>query len=127
MRLRDQDIETYVAKDSGPGGQHRNKTESCVVMRHTKTGITAKAAGKCQHRNRVDARALLEARVAQDIAARAVDTYNAIRRQQVGSGQRADKVRTYRVQDDMVTDHRTGRKTRLSRVLAGEIYGLLGR
>lgn len=95
-------------------------------MCHLPTGITAKAAGKCQHRNRADARALLDARVAQEAADRAGSAYNALRRQQVGSGQRADKVRTYRVQDDVVTDHRSGRKARLSRVLAGDLGGLLG-
>lgn len=98
-----------------------------MFMRHIPTGITAKAAGKCQHRNRADARALLEARVEQDIAARAGDAYNVLRRQQVGSGQRADKVRTYRVQDDVVTDHRTGRKARLTRVLAGNFEDFLSR
>ena len=94
-------------------------------MRHIPTGITAKAAGKCQHRNRVDARALLEARVAQEASDRAGNAYNAMRRQQVGSGQRADKVRTYRVQDGVVTDHRTGRKAQVSRVLAGALENLL--
>ena len=73
------------------------------------------------------ARALLEARVAQEASDRAGNAYNAMRRQQVGSGQRADKVRTYRVQDNVVTDHRTGRKARLARVVAGELDGLLDR
>ena len=65
--------------------------------------------------------------MAQEASDRAGNAYNAMRRQQVGSGQRADKVRTYRVQDNVVTDHRTGRKARLARVVAGELDGLLDR
>ena len=59
-RLRDGDIEIFTTRDTGPGGQHRNKTESCVVMRHKPTGIQAKAATKSQHRNKVLARQVLD-------------------------------------------------------------------
>lgn len=117
--LMESDIEVFTTKDSGPGGQHRNKTESCVVMRHRPTGIEAKASAKSQHQNRKTARAMLEARVHAAEEGKAASTRAQVRRQQVGSGMRGDKVRTYRVQDDIVTDHRTGRKARLSRVRAG--------
>lgn len=122
--LRDVDIEVRTTMDSGPGGQHRNKTESCVVMRHIPTGIEAKAASKSQHRNRQSAREMLEGRVAAFVAAKAAATERADRKAQVGSGMRGDKVRTYRVRDDIVTDHRSGRKARLRDVLAGRLEHL---
>jgi peptide chain release factor 1 len=120
-RLRDTDIEIFTTRDSGPGGQHRNKTESAVVMRHRPTGIEAKAASKSQHTNRRTARETLEARVAGFYASRAAENLNDQRADQIGSGMRGDKVRTYRVRDDQVTCHRSGRKLRLQRVLRGEL------
>lgn len=119
--LKDSDIETFITKDSGPGGQHRNKTESCVVMRHLPTKIEAKSASKSQHRNRDLARALLEHRVREHYLAAAKRSTDVTRRQLVGSGQRGDKIRTYREQDGIVTDHRSGKKVRLKDVLRGKL------
>lgn len=119
--LREADIETRTTKDTGPGGQHRNKTESCVVMRHLPTGIEAKAATKSQHRNRDIAREMLETRVAAARQSQLSTNEARERRAMVGSGMRGDKVRTYRTQDDQVTDHRTGRKASLRKVLRGEL------
>lgn len=116
-RLRDSDIVVFTTKDSGPGGQHRNTTESCVVMRHIPTGIEAKAAAKSQHRNRETARRLLEARVHQLSAAGAAKSENGQRRTMVGSGMRGDKIRTYREQDDRVVDHRTNERASLSKLM----------
>lgn len=124
--LRDADIEVFTTRDSGPGGQHRNTTDSCVVMRHRPTGIEAKAAAKSQHQNRKTARSMLEARVRAVMDERMGREMAADRRRQVGSGMRADKIRTYRQQDDQVTDHRTGCKTRLSKVRAGHLEDLSG-
>jgi peptide chain release factor 1 len=123
--LRDADIEVFTTRDSGPGGQHRNKTESCVVMRHLPTGIQAKSALKSQHQNRQLARASLEARVAACLAERSAAVLAAARKAKVGTGMRADKIRTYRQQDDRVTDHRTGRTARLKAVLAGNLEAIV--
>lgn len=119
--LRDADIETFTTKDSGPGGQHRNKTESCVVMRHKPTGIEAKASAKSQHQNRKAARAMLEARVAAKLSQESSAARHAERLKQVGSGMRGDKIRTYCVQHNLVQDHRTGKKCRLTDVQAGAL------
>lgn len=124
LRLLDRDIDIRATRDSGPGGQHRNTTDSCIVMRHRPTGIEAKAATKSQHRNRVMARQMLEARVAAYHTERTHASEAASRRQMVGSGMRGDKVRTYRERDDQVTDHRSGAKLRLQDVLAGRLPGV---
>lgn len=124
--VNDRDIEVRVTKDTGPGGQHLNKTESCVVMKHRPTNIEVKAASKHQHRNREIARVVLETRVEAFYAARARSTENQRRRRQMGSGMRGDKIRTCRAQDDVVTDHRTGRKARLKDVLSGDLESLSG-
>lgn len=121
LRLLERDIETFTTRDSGPGGQHRNKTDSCVVMRHKPTGIEAKSATKSQHRNRIMARQMLEARVAAFLGEKAKQQETDHRKAMVGSGMRGDKIRTYRVRDDQVTDHRSCRKLRLQDVLAGRL------
>lgn len=118
--LNEADIEVFTTKDSGPGGQHRNKTESCVVMRHKPTSIEAKAASKSQHDNRRLAREVLESRVRAFYAQEQDAKTSMHRRQQVGSGQRGDKIRTYREQDNTVSDHRTGLKARLSDFRSGD-------
>lgn len=119
--LREQDIQTRVTKDRGPGGQHRNKTESCVVLTHLPTGLQAKAADRCQHANRRTARAVLEARVQAYYQEQENATVSATRKDLVGCGQRGDKVRTYSVQHGAVTDHRSGAKVALTRVLKGHL------
>lgn len=93
-------------------------------MRHLPTGIEAKASTKSQLTNRKTARQMLETRVAAHYATISQQQHATHRKNQVGSGMRADKIRTYREQDDLVTDHRTGEKVRLSRVRAGDLARL---
>ena len=121
VRLDPRDLEFQTCRSSGSGGQKVNKTESAVQLKHLPTGLMVKVQNeRSQHQNRATALALLRTRLwdahqAQESASRAQD-----RKQQVGSGQRGDKVRTYRTQDDQVTDHRTGVKSRLSRWYNGD-------
>jgi peptide chain release factor 1 len=120
-KLLESDITTFTTKDSGPGGQHRNKTETCVVMRHEPTKIEAKAASKSQSQNRKTARALLEHRVATMMVLRDNIQRGIKRKELAGSGQRGDKIRTYREQDDIVIDHRSGKKSRLKDFRKGKL------
>ena len=88
-------------------------------MRHLPTGIEAKAATKSQFFNKQLARAMLESRVKDLELNKIKASVSADRKNQVGSGMRGDKVRTYRQQDDIVTDHRSGDKCRLRDVMNG--------
>lgn len=120
QELREADVEITTQRGTGPGGQHRNKTDSCVVALHRPTGLKVKIDMRSQHQGRAMALRVLAAKLyaaerERQTAARAAD-----RREQVGSGMRGDKVRTYRVQDDQVKDHRTGQRWRLASWLAGE-------
>lgn len=119
--LLDKDIQTWTTKDTGPGGQHRNKTESCVVMRHIPTGLEAKASAKSQMQNRKTARQMLEARVSAHYEKADRQRQSSDRKAQVGSGMRGDKIRTYRERDNLATDHRTGKKAQLSSVRSGSV------
>lgn len=121
-KIRDNEIEVFTKTGTGPGGQHRNKVECCVVMRHSLTGIEATASERSQHQNKQTARAMLEARVSAYLTDNQKSKKDADRRNKIGSGMRGDKIRTYREQDDQVTDHRTGRKWRLSDFMKGNIF-----
>jgi len=90
-------------------------------MRHLPTGIEAKSATKSQHANRRAARELLEARVMAVMQEQERSRLDKARLSMVGSGQRADKIRTYRKQDNSVNDHRNGKKVRLTDILKGKI------
>lgn len=124
-KLLDSDLEITTMRGSGPGGQHRNRTESAVRMRHLPSGLEARICSeRSQHRNKEIAREILEGRVAAHYGGALTRDRDAQRKQLAGSGERGDKRRTYRVRDDQVTDHITGRKAPLRRVMQGEL-GLL--
>lgn len=115
------DVEFTTTKGSGPGGQNRNKVETCVVATHLPTKTTVRVCNsRSQHKNKESAIDLLRMRVTTAVAQASAQELESSRRQQVGSGMRGDKVRTYRAKDDAVKDHRTGKTWRLSAWLRGE-------
>lgn len=115
------DVELTVTRGSGPGGQARNKTETCVIATHRPSGLTVRIDNeRSQHQNKAMAMRVLAARLYQVERDKVVADKNDDRRRQVGTGQRGDKVRTYRTQDDQVTDHRTGVKSRLTKWYSGD-------
>lgn len=121
FRLNESELEETTTKGSGPGGQHRNKTESAVVLKHKPTGTTVRVeAERSQHRNRDLARKLLAAKLSELDRQRAAGARAEDRKRQVGSGMRGDKRRTIRYQDGQVNDHVTGRTWRLKDYLRGE-------
>lgn len=124
QEIRESDITWYACKGSGPGGQHKNTTLSKIVAVHAATGITAQADGRSQAQNRQNAIAEVMARVRQHFRNISAGQERADRQQQVGTGQRGDKIRTIRVQDGVVTNHLNGRKIPYSSYSKGEIEKL---
>jgi peptide chain release factor 1 len=115
------DIEWTATRGSGPGGQHRNKTDSAVIVTHLPSGLVVRCeAERSQHRNRELALELLESRLLARQASSAQRDRNAARKQQIGTGQRGDKIRTIRFQDGVVSDHRTGQRWPLRQYLRGD-------
>jgi len=122
--FKDDDFIVDTKRGSGKGGQHRNKTDSMVVMTHRETGITASIDGRNQHFNKREARRLVEERVKNRARSESFKRDSDLKRELAGSGERGDKIRTYRYQDNIVTDHRSGKKIRLSDVLKGDLKKL---
>lgn len=116
---RDLRVETYRAP--GPGGQHRNTTDSAVRVTHLPTGTVACAAAKSQHRNRELAMSSLRARLAERLRSEREAKANGDRRAQVGSGMRADKIRTVAEQRGRVENHLNGRRCQLEKYLKGHL------
>lgn len=120
FRLDEGDLDFRYTRGSGAGGQHRNKTESCVVVKHRPTGVEVRCCSeRSQHQNKRTAMEVLAARLAQMDEENGRLEASADRRSQTGSGMRGDKVRTVRVQDSVVKCERTGRKKPLAEYLAG--------
>jgi peptide chain release factor 1 len=117
--IRDQDLRIEWYSGTGAGGQYRNKHQNSCRITHIPTGITAKAECRSRTNSLEQARSALAKTVDQKMQMQYNNTLSENRRQQVGSGQRGDKIRTYRFQDDVVQDHITGQKSSVKRVLNG--------
>ncbi|HET9611791.1 MAG TPA: peptide chain release factor 1 [Acidimicrobiales bacterium] len=117
------DLRVDVYRSSGPGGQSVNTTDSAVRVTHLPTGtVVSMQDEKSQAQNKAKALAVLRARLLKAEQDRQADAASAARRGQVGSGGRAEKVRTYNFKENRVTDHRIGLTVyKLDKVLAGEL------
>ena len=112
--IRPVDLEWSACRSSGKGGQNLQKTNSAVQLTHLPTGIQIRCESeRSHHHNRIAALAALRARLAAEQRAERAADRDRNRRGQIGSGMRADKRRTVRVQDGVVVDHLTGRTWRL--------------
>lgn len=104
---KDVRIETMRAR--GAGGQHVNRTESAVRLTHDPTGITVSMQdSRSQHQNRAKAWEVLRARLLDRHLKKEAEENKALRRSQVASADRSERVRTYNFPQDRVTDHRVG-------------------
>ena len=120
-QLNPSEVEFTTTKGDGPGGQHRNKRESAVIAHHLPTGLKVRIeSDRSQHRNKATAHSVLSAKLSALATTSAATEANKNRRAQVGSGERGDKIRTYRQQDNQVKDHRTGKSWQLHRWMNGE-------
>ena len=111
---------------SGAGGQHRNKHQNSARLRHLPTGILVTAQCRKREESLRQARAALLERITTLARTETRGRENMVRADQVGTGMRADKRRTYRFRDDRVQDHLTGRSAACSAVMRGR-FDLLWR
>jgi len=121
------DLKTDTFRASGAGGQHVNKTDSAIRITHIPTGTIVECQEeRSQHKNRARAMSLLKARLLDAERSKQSEAQAESRRLQVGTGDRSQRIRTYRYKDNLVTDHRIGLNLyRLTEIMQGDLAELV--
>lgn len=121
--IRPQDLKFDVFRSGGPGGQNVNKTESAVRITHLPTGLVVKCQDeKSQHKNKDKGMEILRSRLlAAQMEKKEIDD-RAMRKEQIGTADRSEKIRTYNFAQNRVTDHRIKQSWQdLDKILEGNI------
>lgn len=114
-------IETF--RSSGPGGQHMQKSESAVRITHIPTGVTASCQDeRSQGKNKTKAMEILRSRLFQMMQEQKKSRVDELRREQIGTARREEKIRTYNFPQNRITDHRLGKSWHnLKGILNGDL------
>jgi peptide chain release factor 1 len=127
IQIEDKDLKVDVYRSTGPGGQSVNTTDSAVRITHLPTGIVVSMQDeKSQLQNKQKAMRVLRARLYEAERERQQAEVAAARRSEVGTGERADKIRTYNYPQNRITDHRIGYTAyNLDLAIGGDMDGVL--
>ena len=124
IKIKDNDLRIDVFRSGGPGGQSVNTTDSAVRITHLPTGVVVSQQDeKSQHKNKAKALKILRARVYEAERQKKNKERSENRKNQIGSGDRSERIRTYNFPQGRVTDHRINLTLhKLEEFLSGEIH-----
>jgi peptide chain release factor 1 len=127
VEINPSDLEIDTFKASGAGGQHVNKTESAVRLTHKPTGVVVSCSEeRSQLQNRTRAMQMLRSVLLDRKQREAEEAVGSLRRSQVGTGDRSEKIRTYNFPQDRITDHRINENfSNIPAVLNGDLGKLV--
>ncbi len=127
VKINNNDIRIDTFCSSGPGGQSVNTTQSAIRVTHLPTGITASCQDqKSQHQNKDKALEILRSRLLAKEEEERISKESAERKDQVGAGDRSDKIRTYNFPQDRITDHRISQSWHnINQILEGDLDDII--
>lgn len=123
----DTDVEEFISRAGGPGGQNVNKVSSAIRLVHKETNITVSMRDeKSQHKNRAKARRIMLTRVYDHLQHISNAQRDSVRKSMIGSGDRSQRIRTYNFPQNRLTDHRIGLDLyKLEVIMQGEMDELV--